>query len=86
MKKNYHAIITKKELDDFKKRLVCMGGYKAVALESGYYIEKISRDYGIIGRFDTENDYEIPVFENTTIDDLKAICKARGISWFNPLI
>jgi len=86
MEKNYKAIITKKELDDFKKRLVCMGGYKVTLLQSGNYIEKISRDYGIIGLFDVENDYEIPVFENTTIDDLKSICKARGISWFNPLI
>lgn len=86
MKKNYRAIITQKELKEFKKRLVCMGGYKAVVLESGHYIEKISRDYGIIGLFDVENDYELPVFENTTINDLKDICKKRGISWYNPLI
>ena len=84
MKKNYRAIITKKELDDFKKRLVCMGNYKNVGLESGYYIEKISRDYGVIGKYD-ENDFNIMVFENTTIDELKDICKSRGISWYNPL-
>ena len=83
MKKNYHAIITKKELDDFKKRLVCMGGYKAVALESGYYIEKISRDYGVIGKYDEGVCFM--VFENTTVDDLKLDCKKRGIPWFNPL-
>lgn len=86
MKKNYRAIITKKELEESKRRLVCMGGYKTVVLESGYYFEKISRDYGVIGRFDVSNDYEIMVFNDSTIDDLKARSKAHGISWFNPLI
>lgn len=86
MKKNYRAIITQKELKEFKKRLICMGNYKTVALNSGFYIEKISRDYGIIGKFDDENDFEIMVFEDTSIDDLKRICKKRKISWFNNLI
>ena len=85
MKKNYRAIITKKELEDCKRRLVCMGGYKTVCLESGYYFEKISRDYGVIGRFDVSFDYEIPVFDDSTIDRLKATAKARGIPWFSPL-
>ena len=81
MKKNYTTIITKKELKGCKKRLSYVGGYVPIVLESGYYFKKISPEYGIITKYDCSCGFDLEVFDDTTINKLKATAKARGIPW-----
>ena len=86
MKKNYHAIITRKELKGCKKRLSYVGGYAPIVLDSGYYFKKISHEYGIITKYNCSCDFDLMVFGDTTINKLKATAKARGIPWHIPCL
>lgn len=85
MKKNY-TIITRKELKGCKKRLSYVGGYAPIVLESGYYFKKISHEYGIITKYNCSCGFDLMVFDDTTINKLKATAKACGIPWYIPCL